>query len=154
MNPEIKDIAEIPIAYMSHKGDYNEMATVWQRFMPLIASNNLITPETKFLGVYYDDPGETPAEQLRSEVCITVPASFKPFDNIQYRTIPAGKYAVFLYKGPYEDSPEFYGKIYHEWIPNSGHTPSETPCFERYLNSPEDTAPEELLTEIYVSLED
>ena len=55
-------------------------------------------------------------------------------------------------KGPYTLLPTAYDQIYGTWLPASGEVPSDYPSFEIYLNSPMDTAPEDLLTQICVPL--
>jgi AraC family transcriptional regulator len=35
------------------------------------------------------------------------------------------------------------------WLPQSGRELRDAPCFEEYLNSPQNTRPEELLTVIH-----
>ena len=45
-----------------------------------------------------------------------------------------------------------YEWLYGEWLVPSGREVGDAPWFEEYLNSPRDTAPTELLTEIYLPL--
>jgi len=45
-----------------------------------------------------------------------------------------------------------YAALLGQWLPRSGRELSSAPCFEVYLNGPESTAPEELLTDIYAPL--
>jgi AraC family transcriptional regulator len=55
--------------------------------------------------------------------------------------------------GPYEKLSESYAKLLGQWLPRSGRRLRATPCFEIYLNTPENTAPEDLLTDIHAPLE-
>ena len=45
-----------------------------------------------------------------------------------------------------------YEWLYGTWLPQSGRDPGDAPCLEEYLNSPRDTAPTELLSDIYLPL--
>ena len=45
-----------------------------------------------------------------------------------------------------------YQWLYGEWLVRSGREPADAPVFEAYLNSPVDTPPTELLTEICLPL--
>ena len=65
----------------------------------------------------------------------------------------AGRYAIFLYKGPYEHLQAVYDTIYGKYIPEMECSLRDESSAERYLNNPADTAPEELLTEIYIPVE-
>ena len=63
-----------------------------------------------------------------------------------------GRYAVLNYKGPYSDMQAVYQWLYGSWLPASGQEADDAPVFEEYLNNPRDTAPTELLTDIYLPL--
>ena len=39
-----------------------------------------------------------------------------------------------------------------QWLPANNREPEHGPCVEAYLNNPQQTAPEDLLTEIYLLL--
>jgi AraC family transcriptional regulator len=69
------------------------------------------------------------------------------------QVIPGGEYAVLTHFGPYEKLGESYAKLLGEWLPRSGRNLRSTPCFEIYLNSPESTEPEDLVTDLYAPLE-
>jgi AraC family transcriptional regulator len=40
--------------------------------------------------------------------------------------------------------------LYGEWLPRSGREPADMHAFVIYRNGPQDTAPEDLVTDIYV----
>ena len=46
-----------------------------------------------------------------------------------------------------------YTKLLGQWLPRSGRELRATPCFEIYLNDPQSTEPEDLLTDIHAPLE-
>lgn len=75
-----------------------------------------------------------------------------PEGEVGVQTIAGGRYVVFLHRGPYENLLGAYQHIFGEWLPGSGEELRDVPCFERYLNSPEHTRPENLKTEIYLPL--
>ncbi len=55
--------------------------------------------------------------------------------------------------GPYSDLGKTYRKLYGGWLPKSGYQLREAPAFDEYLNSPQNTKPEDLLTLIHLPLE-
>jgi AraC family transcriptional regulator len=65
---------------------------------------------------------------------------------------PGGTYAVVMHKGPYEALGKIYQRIYGGWLPQSRYHLRDEPAFEQYLNSPQNTKPEHLLTLIHVPL--
>ena len=70
---------------------------------------------------------------------------------LEYAQIAGGQYAVLRHKGPYADMKAAYQWLY-EWLPQSGREAANVPAFEEYLNTPRDTAPAELLTDIFLPL--
>ena len=89
---------------------------------------------------------------MRYDACISIDADVEAEGDVGVQVIAGGKYAVVLHKGPYEKMNETYGALYGQWLPSSGEELRELPCLEKYLNSPDQTAPEELLTEIFIPL--
>jgi len=75
--------------------------------------------------------------------------------NLKKSCIAAGKYAVFLHKGAYENFQETYAYIFNQWLPESSYQlQDDKVCFEIYLNrDPRRTKPENLKTEIYIPLQ-
>ncbi len=66
--------------------------------------------------------------------------------------LPGGETAVLRFKGHYSGLPAAYDYLYGTWLPQSGHDAADSPPYEFYVNSPMDTAPEDLLTDISVPL--
>ncbi len=54
--------------------------------------------------------------------------------------------------GAYEVLGRTYQRIYGGWLPQSRYHLRDVPAFEQYLNSPQNTKPEDLLTLIHVPL--
>ena len=78
---------------------------------------------------------------------ILVEGSAKSEGKLSLREIPGGMYDVFRYKGSYSDLPEFYKTIYNQWFPYSMYHQKRPLTFEVYLNSPDETPVEGLLTQ-------
>ena len=95
----------------------------------------------------------TPAEKLRTDVCMVMPVKVAPKSDVGFKVIPAGRYAIFLYTGPYDNLQAVYDTIYGKYLPEMECTIRDEASAERYLNNPCDTPPEELLTEIYIPVE-
>jgi AraC family transcriptional regulator len=68
------------------------------------------------------------------------------------QTIPGGRFAVTTHPGSYETLGETYTRFCGEWLPQSGLELLAAPALEFYRNSPQETPPEELLTDIYMPL--
>jgi AraC family transcriptional regulator len=153
MNVTIKQLEPMLVAFMRHVGPYNEVGKTWEEFMMLLGKEGLLGGDARFVGICHDDPAVTPPNRIRYDACVTVDEHFRPAGEIGVQTIPGGDYAVMTHFGPYEKLGESYAKLLGQWLPRSGRSLRTTPCFEEYLNSPESTAPEDLVTDLYARLE-
>jgi AraC family transcriptional regulator len=90
--------------------------------------------------------------KIRYDACVTVDETFQPSGDIGVQVIPGGEYAVTTHFGPYDKLGETYTELLGQWLPRSGRELRSTPCFEVYLNDPQSTEPEDLITDIYAPL--
>jgi AraC family transcriptional regulator len=153
MQPEIREEAERNLIYVRRTGDYNEAAgKAWEAICGFAFPRRLVTDDAEFIGIGHDDPDITDADKLRYDACITVVGDVQPEGDVGVQTLPGGRYAVFLHEGAYDGLINTYREVYGQWLPASGEELRDTPCFEKYLNSPEHTRPEDLRTEIFIPL--
>jgi AraC family transcriptional regulator len=81
------------------------------------------------------------------------PAEALPLSgSLAWQPLSAGRYAVFLHTGPYAGLHRTWAAIYGDWLPASGEALRDAPPMELMLNSPQDTPPEALRTEIWIPL--
>lgn len=145
---DIRERPERRVAYMRHIGPYQNVGPTFMRFMQWAGPKGLFGPTTEVLGIGHDDPATTAADKIRYDCCITVPADFQPEGDIGVQTLPAGSYAVLTLRGPYSELPAAYKYLFADWLPASGRACGGFPPFEIYRNSPADTKPEDLITEV------
>lgn len=152
---EVKEVSARNVIYIRLFGDYkmNDYGGTYMRLFQFIQEQQLPMGEGLPLCIYHDDPKVTPADKLRTDVCMVMPEAVAPKGDIGFKQIPAGRYAIFLYKGSYEYLQAVYDTIYGKHIPEMECTLRDEPSAERYMNNPVTTAPEELLTEIYIPVE-
>ncbi|MCI1779300.1 MAG: AraC family transcriptional regulator [Bacteroidales bacterium] len=143
------------VLYIRLTGDYlkNAYCEAWEKLWKFTADKKLIIRNPEFLCIYHDDPKVTKSENLRTDVCLTFEGNVDPQGEIGLKNIEGGRYVVFLYKGPYEHLSAVYDTIYGKCLPENGYSIASKPGFEKYLNNPSDTLPEDLETEIYVPVE-
>jgi AraC family transcriptional regulator len=147
---EIKTLAPQLIVFLRHVGPYDQVGATWGRLAMWAGMRGLIGPASRFLGVSWDDPEITPPEKLRYDAAITLSRPIPPEGEFGVTELAGGEYATLLHKGPYEGLSASYRAIFGGWLPASGRELRDAPCFEHYLNSPQNARPEELLTVIHV----
>lgn len=154
VKPEIKQIAEKEVLFVRRSGPYADAAAAaWGALMGSAYQRKIITAETEQIGISHDDPEITPESRIRYDACITSSGNLRPEGDVGTLTIPGGRYAIFLHKGPYEEMGQTLRGIFAGWLPASGARLRECPAFERYLNrDPRRTNPANLRTEIWLPL--
>jgi effector-binding domain-containing protein len=80
------------------------------------------------------------------EMCRPVASSFHGVGEVYAARIAGGSVAVTLHRGSYDEMAPAYEAIL-AWIDEHGREPDGPPR-EHYLNDPETTKPEDLLTEV------
>ncbi len=140
----IEHLSEMHIAFVRHKGPYEETDAAYERLMTWAGIRGLLKPPVVIFGIAYDDPTVTAP--------LVVAEDQKAEGEIGVRTIQGGKYAVTTHCGSYETLGETYTRFCGEWLPMSGRELLPAPALEFYRNSPQDTPPEKLLTDIYMPL--
>jgi AraC family transcriptional regulator len=148
----IREMPEMAVLSVEHAGSYMQIGKAFDTLMGWVAARGLLSPEMRMIGIFYDDPGVVPAEELRSRAGVVLPRDVEISTPVSMASIPAGEYAVLRHQGPYGDMQAAYQWLYGVWLVQSGREAADAPCFEEYLNNPKDTSPSELLTEICLPL--
>lgn len=150
MDVEIKQVDEQRVAAVRHRGPYNQINEAFEKLGKIAGPAGLFSdPAVKMVGLYYDDPETTPAEQLRSDAGLVVSKTTKLPNGLAEQRIPAGEYASTLYVGPYEGLPDVWARFMGEWLPSSGYRVADDGLsYELYLNDPTQVPKEQLRTEV------
>jgi AraC family transcriptional regulator len=148
----IRDVPAMQVLTIDHVGSYMQIGKAFDALIGWLAARNLLSPEMRMIGIYYDDPGIVAEAELRSKAGVVLPDAVEVAAPVSSTHVRGGRYAVLQHKGPYADMAAAYEWLYGEWLVQSEHEAADAPVFEEYLNNPKDTAPSELLTEICLPL--
>ncbi len=151
MEPRIENLAEKKLVGKKITMSFSDNKTgeLWQSFMSERRKiNNAIGIELYSLEIYPPDYFNPFSPQTEFEKWAAVEVS--DFDTVppemEPLSVPAGLYAVFLYKGPASAAPETYQYIFGTWVPNSAYTLDDRPHFavmgEKYKNEDPDSEEE------------
>jgi AraC family transcriptional regulator len=152
MDIQIETIEAMPLACVRHTGPYPEMGQVWETLMGWVAQKGLMGTDAAMLGLYWDDPNETPGPELRSDACISVSPGTDVEAPAELREIAAGRYITAVHVGPFDTLAETYGAM-SRWGVDQGVTFRDHPTIEMYLSDPETTPSEEFQTKLFVAIE-
>jgi AraC family transcriptional regulator len=149
----VQTLPDTRLAALAHTGPYIQIGASFGRLMDEIENAGLMHRLAgPALGVYYDDPSTIPAAELRAHAGMQLSDRQPIPDTFEDVTLPGGRHAVLVLKGPYTGIPAAWTWLYGTWFPASGEDPADRAPFEVYRNSMADTAPSNLITEICVPL--
>jgi len=150
-NADIQTAPNKRLAALAHRGDYAEGSVAYQKVATIMSTGGHWPQTSGMAGVYYDDPDVTPTEDLRSHAGVLWEGEKVP-EGLEEVKLDGGRYAVLHYMGSYAGFGEAYRYLYGPWLSSSQESLRDAPSYEHYLNDPTDTAPAELLTDIYMPL--
>lgn len=157
VNVEVKEMPEWTVAYVRHIGPYKRNSALFERLftqlMSWAAPRGLLRfPETKSIAVYHDDPAITDESKLRMSCCLTVPADTKVEGEIGRMVLPGGPYAVGHFELAMDEYEQAWNALYAGWLPESGYECADSPCYELYLNNPDEHPQKKCVVDICIPL--
>ena len=150
---KVEDAPERRLAAMAHVGAYNGVSKSYEKVAAVFTIRDLWKHARGMVGIYYDDPSTVPEAELRSYAAVELADDVVVPDPLEEVLIRGDESAVLVMQGAYTGLQEAYEWLYGQWLPQSGRMPADQPSYEVYLNSPMDTAPANLLTQIYVPIQ-
>jgi len=153
--PRILEFSDMEVIYINITGEYGNKNyhKAWMELDNFVKANKLMTKGMESFGISYDDPKVTEKENCRYDACLTIHQAVRTEGKIGVKKIQGGKFAVFSYKGSYENWGEVYDVIYDKWLINSKYDLRNVPVMEKYLNGPKQSATKDLNLEIYLPIE-
>ena len=153
MNVSLESMPDMTVASLRHTGPYNTIGETFGRLGQIAGTSGLFAlPGVMMVAIYHDDPESVPAAELRADAGIVVPAATKIPSELDTSQILAGAFAKTTHAGPYTHLGDTWARLMGEWIPRSGKRIRDGVSFEVYRNTPMDTKPEDLRTDIYVPI--
>jgi AraC family transcriptional regulator len=149
----IESLPSSRVLALLHRGDYVAIGGAFRQLTETAAARGLLRPDLVSLGIYYDDPETTPADQLRSHAGIIVPDTLPDApEGYELLDLPAGEFAVGVHRGPYATLGQSYRWMFGQWLPSSGRDVAHAPVHERYMNDALTTPEDQLITHICLRL--
>jgi AraC family transcriptional regulator len=150
MDFELRTLPAMLFAAVRIVGPYNAVGPAFQRIIGWAMEAGAMTPETRVLGMSYDDPSKGRADQLRYDAAVTLARPVATPPDIRIAVLPASSWATAQHKGSYATMPQTFAGIFEALKARPDLVPVWLPCLEIYLNSPDDTPTEDLRTDVGV----
>ncbi len=135
------------IAGLPHAGPYHRIGETFDRLGQ--ERKSAYAPGQVFFASYMDDPGTTPEAELRSFAGFEASPEEEP--ELERMEMPAGRWAIFTHVGPYPQLMETWMKAFDE-LKAQGLATADAPDWEVYVDDCEVVPPDQLRTEIWISL--
>jgi len=124
-------------AFVSMKGSFDQIPTAFHRLFGWIGERGYV-PAGPPVGVYFNDPGQVPVEDLRWEIHCPISgevvAAGPDERGLGVRRMEGAEYASAIHRGPYDQvGPTWAGVA--EWIARNGYEIINAPQ-EVYLSDP------------------
>ena len=148
---EIKERDAVDVIGVEHVGPYMDIGNAYGKLHGWLGVNDYFERTGEMIALYFDDPHSTPADELHSLASISMDPM--PDDPAMVKaSVAGGRYAVLRHQGPYAAMPLAYDWFLSDWLEASGEQLRDEPMFELYLNTPGDTAQQDLITDIHMPL--
>jgi len=149
---QIKEIEAMTVMSLAFTGPYEQTSDKLDELMSWLLRVGHPYSATPF-GMFYDDPRQVAADDLRAEVCLPIEEECEPAEDVERKELPAVKMACVQYTGPYANIRSVYEELFN-WLRENGHEYLEgEPTREVILERPGDREdPEECTVEIQVPI--
>lgn len=139
-------------AFLEDHGPFRETApalwpVMFQKLMPQVQQEEI----SEFLGLATVDQDKLGKETLVYRAGLGLKTPRKDLKGVKFETIPGGKYASFILKGPYSAVWLAFNEVY-KILSSEGIELRKGFSIDKYLNDPNVTPEEELLTELLVPI--
>jgi AraC family transcriptional regulator len=153
MNIEVKTIRSLNVAFMdSHLGDEDAIPNTFKALTRWAEPRDLITPDTRFIGIFLDMPFFTEYGKCRFRACISLPEGDALPKDSGYTIIPDGKYACYSMKGSIQVVFKSLMAFVHGWLLQSGYQVAEITGFELYTENPAMKPYESIQRQIFIPI--
>ena len=90
----------------------------------------------QLIGLAVDDPGVTPLNQCRYDLCLTMPGDWTASGEVSAREFPACRAAIVPCSGDSNRTARAWQYLYGEWLPHSAYVPDNLPALELFRRQP------------------
>ena len=150
LQPEINNFEGLELVYIRIFGKYGEekpYEKAWNKLIDFLKENQAFTPETRFIGLSFDDPNVTNASQCRFYACASVQKKIIPKGEFGTILLREGKYAIYTLTGSYSGLQELYNNI----TVNFEYTIRHGMTFEEYITCSTGNSQEQI-TKVYIPI--
>lgn len=134
---ELKSLGGLRFASRLHIGPYGEdIGSAWGRLGAWAGPRGLMGPQTRLVGISWDNPDLCPPESCRYSTCVPIPEGLEASGDISILAFPPRSYLSLPVRIPEIDFYTAYDILYRRFLPRSGLEPEDSPAIEFYEPGP------------------
>ena len=134
-NVSVKNVEELQMAYISHKGEMDKIGEVFMRLVKWATPKGLMNQENlRLLTIYHDSPKITSPDNIRSSIAIVLNSKVSVDGEVSLKSMNPGKCIV----SRFEITPNDFQKAWESsfvWMSENGYKKGEKDPFEIYYNN-------------------
>lgn len=130
---EIKTLESIEVISLTHKGDYSGIPALFNRMDEWAGANNYWRLAPRMLGIYHNDPTDTPPAELLSSAALEARPGMELGEGMKRYTVSGGKYLVMNAEVAMSEYTEAWQRIYSE-IAQRGLKDDDRDHYELYVS--------------------
>lgn len=151
LSSEICHFSGLDLVYIRIWGEYGEKGTyekAWNELISFLKSSDLLTSDTRFIGLSFDSPHVTIPSQCCFYACASIPKSIHPGKDFGVIHLPPGRYAVYTLNGDYSK----LGDLHLQIRQSKTYPLRFGMAFDEYLNCLNPESADKLVTKVYMPI--
>ena len=145
---------EIMIVALRREGKpYTDLNATFGRVWSWAEATDTLQHLQGIYGIPLDDPASVPVNELRYDASLALGVTSAP-EPFRVLRLPAGEFACLRHYGSYVGLEAATQHVMGEWLLSSGREPADFPIFHHFINDPDQTPVDELMTDILLQLKE
>ncbi|MDW3648824.1 MAG: GyrI-like domain-containing protein [Bacteroidia bacterium] len=150
---EIKQMPDIPIAFVTHIGDFGKAPKAFHKLKRWADPRGLFTDaQNRSLTVYHDDPNITDLSRLRSSVAIILEEAIEADGEIGIKVLKASRCVCGSFKIGFNEFEKAWQSMF-VWLYEHGYNNPKRDCFEIYYPLDLEQKRNKIKVEIYLPID-
>lgn len=148
LKPEYVTRTPETVLFVRRVGDYNDTPTLAFDILCQFLKGKEVKA---YYSIGLDDPKIVERNKCRFDACAALKEKILPQGEVGQKTLPGGRFAVFIHKGPTSEIEKAFESIFRHWYPTSEKELGEEPPFCEHIG--DWTIPDaDRITKLYIPL--
>ncbi|MBP2276575.1 MULTISPECIES: AraC family transcriptional regulator [Sphingomonas] len=150
----VQEQADIPVAFLSHKGAPERLGETIRRFIDWRKASGVRAATHATYTIFHNDPDGVAPEDYQVDLAAATDRTITAADGgIEAGLIPAGRCAVLRIVGGSDDLRPAAAFLYGTWLPASGEELRDFPLYAQRVRFFPDVPEHEAITDLFLPLQ-